>query len=294
MFGYRPCAAPRSGARGAGHGGNLRGSRRAGSVPVSHLRGEGAETLLFGSAATPHDKASATGRGLLHEADGGILFLDEVQDLPRDTQRLLLRALQRRALRWRRLGETEHQEAQFDLVCASNLPIAELEQTLDPDFFDRIAHLQVELPSLRDCPADLQADWGRVWRESGFPGDPPWSITLERALTEARLPRNIRDLQRLAAIIVSTRPDGPWHVSLQRQALEEWRAVGATLQGDFGTGTRKQRLYWFQTRLALWAKQRYGTWEAAASELACHESTLRVDAKSKFPLKVNEVTDLKS
>ena len=139
------------------------------------------------------------------------------------------------------------------------------------------------MPPLRDCPADLQADWGRVWREAGFPGEPPWSTTLERALTGARLSRNIRDLQRLAAIIVSTRPDGPWNVSLQRQALKEWRAVGAPPPGDFGTGTRKQRLHWFQTRLALWAKERYGTWEAAASELACNESTLRVDAKSKFP-----------
>ena len=147
---------------------------------------------------------------------------------------------------------------------------------------------------LRDCPADLQADWGRVWREIGFPGDPPWSPTLERAAPEARLPRNIRDLQRLAAIIVSTRPDGPWNVSLQRQALEEWRAVGAP-PAKMQIGTRKQRLHWFQTRLALWAKERYGTWEAAASELACNESTLRVNAmrKANFLLKINEVTNLK-
>tara|TARA_R110002073_G_scaffold164437_1_gene320700 strand:- start:977 stop:2398 length:1422 start_codon:yes stop_codon:yes gene_type:complete len=261
----------------------LKGGRHVVTLSCGHLRGEGVEALLFGRVAATNDKVSAVGRGLLHEADGGILFLDEVQDLPRDTQRILLLALQGGVRRWRRLGETEHQEAQFDLVCASNLPIDELEKTLDPDFFDRIAHLQVELPPLRDCPADLQADWGRVWREIGFPGDPPWSPTLERALTEARLPRNIRDLQRLAAIIVSTRPDGPWNVSLQRQALDEWRAVGAPPPGDFGTGTRKQRLHWFQTRLALWAKERYGTWEAAASELACNESTLRVDAKSKFP-----------
>lgn len=261
----------------------LKGDRHVVTFSCGHLRGEGAEVLLFGHAEGPQHKASAACRGLLHKADGGILFLDELQDLPRDTQRLLLPALQGRLRRWRRLGETEQQEAQFDLVCASNLPIAELEKTLDPDFFDRIAHLQVELPPLRDCPADLQADWSRVWRETDFPGDPPWSSKLERALTEARLPRNIRDLQRLAAIIVSTRPDGPWPVSLQRQALEEWRATGATPPGDFGTGTRKQRIHWFQTRLALWAKERYGTWQAAASELACDESTLRVDAKGEFP-----------
>ena len=259
----------------------LKGSRHIVPVSCGQLRGEGAEDLLFGRAIGTDGSAATIGRGLLHEADGGILFLDEVQDLPRESQRLLLAALQGRVARWRRRGDTKQQEAQFDLVCASNLPVAELEQTLDPDFFDRIAHLQVELPPLRDCPADLRDDWGRVWRERGFPGDPPWSSLLERALAEARLPRNIRDLQRLAAIIVASRPAGPWSVSVQRQALEEWRAVGPSPLGDFGTGTRKQRVHWFQSRLAQWAKERFGTWEAAASELDCDERTLRNDAKAK-------------
>lgn len=85
-------------------------------------------------------------------------------------------------------------------------------------------------------------------------------------------------------LLASLVGDGPWNVSLQRHAFEEWRVVGATQPGDFGTGTRKQRLHWFQKRLALWAKEGYGTWEAAASELACDESTLRVDAKGKLLL----------
>jgi transcriptional regulator with AAA-type ATPase domain len=257
----------------------LKGDRHVVTLSCGHLRGEGAEALLLGHAAGTHDKAPAAGRGLLHEADGGILFLDEVQDLPRDIQRLLLRALQGRVRRWRRLGETGQQEARFDLVCASNLPVAELENTLDPDFFDRIAHLQVELPPLRECVADLEEDWRRVWLETGFPGDAPWSPTLERALSESTLPRNLRDLQRLAAILVSTRREGPWPISLQRKALEEWRIVGANALGAFGNGSRKERINWFRKRLAHWAKERWGTWEAAAVELNCDESTLRTDGK---------------
>lgn len=257
----------------------LKGDRHVVTLSCGYLRGEGAEALVFGRAAGAHDKAPAAGRGLLHEADGGILFLDEVQDLPRDTQRILLLALQGGVRRWRRLGETEHQEAQFDLVCASNLPIDELEKTLDPDFFDRIAHLQVELPPLRECVADLEADWRRVWLETGFPGDAPWSPTLERALSESTLPRNLRDLQRLAAILVSTRCEGPWPISLQRKALEEWRGVRANALGVFGNGSRKERINWFRKRLAHWAKERWGTWEAAAVELDCDESTLRTDGK---------------
>ncbi|MCE8468366.1 sigma 54-interacting transcriptional regulator, partial [Rhodovulum sulfidophilum] len=257
----------------------LKGDRHVVTLSCGQLRGEGAEALLFGRAAGTDDKASAVDEGLLHEADGGILFLDEVQDLPRDIQRLLLRALQGRVRRWRRLGETGQQEAQFDLVCASNLPVAELEKTLDPDFFDRIAHLQVELPPLRECVADLEADWRRVWLEIGFPGDAPWSPTLERALSESTLPRNLRDLQRLVAILVSTRREGPWPISLQRKALEEWRVVGANPPEAFGIGSRNERIKWFRKRLAHWAKERWGTWEAAAVELKCNESTLRTDVK---------------
>lgn len=98
-------------------------------------------------------------------------------------------------------------------------------------------------------------------------------------MSESTLPRNLRDLQRLAAILVSTRREGPWPISLQRKALEEWRIVGANALGAFGNGSRKERINWFRKRLAHWAKERWGTWEAAAVELNCDESTLRTDQK---------------
>lgn len=257
----------------------LKGGRPVTALACGQLGGEMAEAMLFGHTRGAFTGATTERKGLLKEADGGILFLDEVQDLPHSAQRLLIRALQDRVRRWRRLGDDREQEAQFDLVCASNMAAAELETRLDPDFFDRIAHLQVELPPLRECPEDLEADWARIWREAGFPGDPPWSAHLRRALLEAQLPRNMRDLQRLAAIIVSTRPEGPWPEALQRQGLEEWRAAAAP-PCAFGTGTRQERLRWFRGRLALWAKAHHGTWRAAAEALGCDERTLREDAKA--------------
>ena len=51
----------------------LKGGRHVVTLSCGHLRGEGVEALLFGRVAATNDKVSAVGRGLLHEADGGIV-----------------------------------------------------------------------------------------------------------------------------------------------------------------------------------------------------------------------------
>ncbi len=46
----------------------------------------------------------------------------------------------------------------------------------------------------------------------------------------------------------------------------------------WGTGSRKVRIRDFRRRLAVWAKETWGAWKRAASELDCDEKTLREDA----------------
>jgi len=67
------------------------------------------------------------------------------------------------------------------------------------------------------------------------------------------------------------------------QAIHEWsqwtsNSAAAADTTDFGSGSRTQRLKWFRARLALWAKEQYGTWTAAGEALGCDEKTLRQDA----------------
>jgi len=54
--------------------------------------------------------------GLLAQADGGILFLDEVQDLPKPAQRKLVRVFQDRKRRFRPLSSDEEQSVDVELV----------------------------------------------------------------------------------------------------------------------------------------------------------------------------------
>jgi transcriptional regulator with AAA-type ATPase domain len=254
------------------------------TVPCGGLNSTIAESTLFGHVKGAYTGAESDRPGLLADAAGGILFLDEVQDLPHHAQRMLVRALQDSRRRYRPVGSDEELSSDAELVCASNLTMPELRKRLDADLFDRVSLLAVEVPALRDCREDLQDDWRRVWgelrRTHELPVEPPWTGELATALGTSDLPGNLRDLQRLALLVAAW-----WTVrsaeDAVRRALEEWgsRDAARSEDNEFGAGTRRERIRWFSRRLAHWARGQWGTWDAAAQALHCDERTLRDDAR---------------
>lgn len=169
-----------------------------------------ARSELFG-----HERGAFTGadklhEGLLSQADGDCLFLDEIADLDRDTQRQLMHAVEGRG--FRRLGGNEVLQSTFRLICATNRAPEELAQgVLDADFYDRIAVFTLTVPPLRSCPEDLGVFWAAILarvmpaadvdpsRWEGFVED---GAILDR-LRAHRLPGNLRDLERVA-----------WHLAI--------------------------------------------------------------------------------
>ncbi len=243
-----------------------------------------AESLLFGHRKGAFTGAAVDRRGLLAEADGGILFLDEVQDLPKSAQRKLVRVFQDRQRRFRPVGSDKETSVDVELVCASNLPVAELREQLDADLFDRLSHLAVRVPPLRECRADVEADWAKVWRElrqrQDLPEDAPWTPRLARVLGQHPLPGNLRDLQRLAVLLMAWWGDTDEEAAVNRAVEEwsQWTSSTAPLDAEFGSGSRNDSIKWFRARLALWAKDVHETWTAAGEALGCDEKTLRQDA----------------
>ncbi len=139
------------------------------AVACGQYRADTMRSELFG-----HKKGSFTGAsgdhvGLLSRADGDTLFLDEVGDLARDMQRLLIKALEER--RFQPFGDTSWQGSTFRLITATNVPLDELRTRLDADFFDRVAVLRLRAPSLREIPDELTWLWpavySRVEKEAG-------------------------------------------------------------------------------------------------------------------------------
>lgn len=265
---------------------SLKGRTHVVTVPCGGLDSALAESLLFGHCKGAFTGAVGDRSGLLKEANGGILFLDEVQDLPKPVQRKLVRVFQDRQRRYRPVGSDREVSTDVELVCASNLPLTELRERLDADLFDRLSHLSVTIPPLRECREDCKDDWGRVWLETrqceGFPADAPWTPEIEGALQRSPLMGNLRDLQRLSLLCMAW-----WSAAEQKlnvsAALAEWLRLTSTQDSDnseFGEGTRAARIRWFRDRLAKWAKERHGTWSAAARALGCDEKTLRLDLAS--------------
>lgn len=260
----------------------VKGREKVVTVPCGGLDSSLVESVLFGHKKGAFTGATEDRMGLLAEADGGILFLDEVQDLPRAAQRKLIRVFQGRERRFRPVGGVEEVKVDVELVCASNVSREELRERLDEDFFDRISHLVVSIPPLRECQDDLREDWQRVWGEiclvGDMPTEAPWSDELEKAMQESGLPGNLRDLQRLGYLLMAWLP-GMFQEQALGFALSEWDigVVEEPADSRFGKGSRNERIRWFRKELAVWAKGQFGTWEKAAMSLLCNEKTLRDD-----------------
>jgi DNA-binding NtrC family response regulator len=113
------------------------------------------QSELFG-----HTKGSFTGaaferKGLISDACGGSLFLDEVDELPSDVQVLLLEVLQEK--RYRVIGSSREENAEFRLIAATNQPLNFLLEKgkLRRDLYHRISFTTIEIPALRKRPEDI-------------------------------------------------------------------------------------------------------------------------------------------
>ena len=114
------------------------------------------ESTLFG-----HEKGAFTGathkqEGLILQANGGTLMLDEVGDLPLSMQKALLRTLQERVVR--PIGGKKEIKVDIRLISATNLSLDQLvkEKQFREDFLYRIRAMEIHLPPLRDRGKDIE------------------------------------------------------------------------------------------------------------------------------------------
>jgi transcriptional regulator with PAS, ATPase and Fis domain len=116
---------------------------------------------LINSDLFGHRRGAFTGAledriGMIELCDDGTFFLDEIDELPRETQIVLLGVLQERS--FRRIGESEERMIRVRFVSASNADIqAKIKDgTFRNDLFHRIAQVEIRIPPLRDRLSDIQ------------------------------------------------------------------------------------------------------------------------------------------
>jgi len=164
-----------------------------GALPAELMENE-----LFGHRKGAYTGAHAAEEGLVHQAEGGTLFLDDVDCLSQVAQTKLLRFLQEKE--YRRLGSRKIRKSDVRIIAATNLDLEEAVRSgnLRSDLYYRLNVIPLHLPPLRDRQDDILVlaryflrkycrEYGKQVHE--------FSPGTRRHLLLYRWPGNIRELQ---------------------------------------------------------------------------------------------------
>ena len=242
------------------------GPRRDGpfvAVNMANLPETLADAELFGSV-----KGAFTGavnrEGLFSRASGGVLFLDEIGDVPVEVQAKLLRVLDDRTVR--PLGSNRQRAIDVWVVAATNRDLGQAveEGRFRRDLYYRLAQARIAIAPLRERPADVEAlaqfFLESRWKDRTGPV-PVVAPDLMIALQSMHLEGNVRELESLMDTILA---QGEASVL----TLDHLRAAG---RGEADGEPAAAPTTWeaanagFQSRYLAWAVERWGP---SATEVA--------------------------
>lgn len=125
------------------------------AVNCGALPGELLESELFGHVKGAFTGAVSNRPGLFREAEGGVLFLDEIGDMEKRLQVKLLRALQENEIR--PVGDDRSYPVDLRIICATNQDLRRRaeEGAFRLDLYYRISVIPIDIPPLRERPEDI-------------------------------------------------------------------------------------------------------------------------------------------
>ena len=195
------------------HDASPRAKRPFVAVNCAAISRELVESELFGHEKGAFTGASARRIGRFESAEGGTIFLDEIGDMPLETQAKVLRVLQEKT--FERVGSTKAIRADVRVVAAThrNLEAEITKGSYRGDLYYRLRVVEIVVPPLRDRVEDLPALVDRF---------------LEQIAT--RLGREKKKLS-AAAMARLARHEWPGNVRELRNAIEQAAvlAAGATI-----------------------------------------------------------------
>ena len=209
------------------------------------------ESELFGYRKGAFTGADANYEGKARTADGGVLFFDEIADLPMSIQPKLLRVVEEKA--FFPLGSNKPVKIDTRILCATNRDLREMvaEGSFRQDLFYRINTLTIQIPPLRERREDIvilvehfiEQFSRELRRETVVMSEP-----VRKALLEYDWPGNVRELRNTIerVLVLSaktvielddlpcelwTNPyEGSKEVSVGKLAASEKRLLEETLQ----------------------------------------------------------------
>ena len=163
------------------------------------------EAELFGHEKGAFTNAHVARTGLIEAAEDGVLFLDEIGELPQELQSKLLAVLERRTLR--RVGTTQERPVAAWFIAATNRNIEELTKQgqFRSDLFYRLNVLNITMPPLRDRGGDIMilASYfaGQTARRYGL-NNVKFTKDAEQSIVNYSWPGNVREMKHYLERIV--------------------------------------------------------------------------------------------
>lgn len=218
-----------------------------GAVSKDLLGGE-----LFGHAPGAFTGATREGRaGRFEVANGGVLSLDEIGEMPLDLQPYLLRVLEEKAVY--RLGDAKPRPIDIRLVASTNRSLKQevAEGRFRKDLYYRIGVIHIVIPPLRERADDIELLLDhfsrRLSAERGVELLRFGDDALE-CLSRYAWPGNVRELRNLVETLAIMAPDPliraidlPDDIAApaRRQAVDHFRAEGGHCTASFDEEERK-------------------------------------------------------
>jgi two-component system nitrogen regulation response regulator NtrX len=162
------------------------------------------ESELFG-----HEKGSFTGahaskRGKFDQADGGILFLDEIGDMSLNTQAKILRILQEQ--KFERVGGNKTIKVNVRVLAATNKNLEEDIETgkFRADLFWRLNVVPIHVPQLKDRLEDIPLLVAALIKNLANKGlkNKEFTVDAYRAMMAHHWPGNVRELRNFVERLV--------------------------------------------------------------------------------------------
>lgn len=177
-------------------------------VDSSTIQSTMAESILFGhvkGAFTGADKARA---GLFEEADNGVIYFDEISNMPIEIQRKLLRVIQEKEVT--RLGEARPRKLDFRVICATNQDLEKKvkEGAFQFDLLYRLGVVTLKLPPLRERREDIPVFIEQFLSEAPAGRSFVLSAEAMNFFMKYDWPGNVRELANIISFL-TTMCDGP-------------------------------------------------------------------------------------
>ena len=198
------------------------------AVNCATLTAQLAESQLFGHVKGAFTGAATDSDGWFRQADGGMLFLDEIGELPLPLQAKLLRVVQDGSVQ--PLGSNRAIAVDVRLCAATNRELRdEIERgQFRRDLYARLAKFELRVPSLADRRGDVLAWCDRLWAawfaQRGRPVPPlTWRPAAASALVLHRWSENLRGVDRVVHELALRGATSP----IDLDALPTWITAAA-------------------------------------------------------------------